>query len=410
MVSKFSIILHHLISMVISKNFILAFLFGSAALVWYFFFKKDIRPLQDNWEKAIPYQQVPEGLSGITAKDCASCHKAHYEEWKISTHAHAWTDLQFQAELKKESSPYLCINCHIPLENQQEYLVTGLEEGDVYKPVKSKNPNFDPTFQKEGISCATCHVRDGQIIGTIGSTQAPHKVKKDPEFLSEKLCISCHNASAAVTPELVCTFETGDEWKASPYFGKKNCISCHMDTVSRIIAPGTPVRVSHRHWFAGSGIPKLAGAETKGLDGMAFTESALPSKISKSDGLSYTLTLINEYAGHRLPSGDPERFYLIHLTLLSYDKKDTIASTFGRIGETWQWYPTAKKLSDNNLNPKEKRSYQLNASNLNLGNYVLRSHVTKHRMDQKTADYNKLGSNYPLFITVFEKEKELVVR
>jgi hypothetical protein len=379
-------------------------------LAWYFFIRKDIRPLNDNWEKAIPYQSIPDGLTGIKAKDCASCHQSHYAEWKISTHAHAWTDLQFQAELKKESSPYLCINCHIPLENQQENLVVGLEDGDVYKPIKKKNPAFDSTFQKEGISCATCHVRNGEIIGSIGSKLAPHKVRKDPEFLNETLCISCHNASAVVTPELVCTFETGDEWKAGPYFGKKNCISCHMDTLTRSLVAGLPPRVSHRHWFAGSGIPKRKGAESKGLEGMAYLTSTLPKSLPKGQNLDYTLTLVNENAGHRLPSGDPERFYLISLTLISESTKDTVAVQKGRIGETWEWYPVAKKISDNNLYPKERRTYRLTSKALEPGNYILNTRVTKHRMDQKTADFNKLTDEYPLFITVFDKSNTISVR
>lgn len=60
------------------------------------------------------------------------------------------------------------------------------------------------------------------------SSDPPHRIVADPDFLSEKLCLSCHNANAVLTPELACTFETGDEWKASVYFGEKNCISCHM--------------------------------------------------------------------------------------------------------------------------------------------------------------------------------------
>ena len=131
---------------------------------------ENILPLTKSWEKAIQHQEIPEGLTSISAKSCGVCHLKHYNEWKLSTHAHAWTDLQFQSELKKESSPFMCINCHIPLQNQQEYIVSGLIDGDIYKPVKTINPHFDQDLQLEGITCASCHVRNKAIIGPTGST------------------------------------------------------------------------------------------------------------------------------------------------------------------------------------------------------------------------------------------------
>ena len=125
---------------------------------------KNILPLTKSWEKAIPQQEIPQGLTSLSAKYCATCHLKHYQEWLLSTHAHAWSDLQFQSELKKESSPFMCINCHIPLQNQQEYIIQGLIDGDIYKPVKTINYHFDKSLQSEGITCASCHVRDGAII------------------------------------------------------------------------------------------------------------------------------------------------------------------------------------------------------------------------------------------------------
>jgi hypothetical protein len=393
------------------KKNLLFFTFLLATLfLMYSSCQEDIVPLKESWEKAIPHQEPPEGLFSIKAQDCGVCHQSHYEEWKLSTHAHAWTDLQFQAELRKETSPFLCINCHIPLQNQQEYIVSGLRGGDIYKPVKEKNPNFDPAFQMEGISCATCHVRDGAIIGTIGSDKAPHKVKKDPKFLNETLCISCHNATAVVTPELVCSFETGDEWKASPISGQKNCISCHMDTITRELMPGMGLRTSHRHWFAGSGIPKMKGVESKALIGMAFYDTSPKKLYSTNTEYEYQLRLVNEYAGHRLPTGDPERFYLIKISLIHEESGKIIKTVNERIGETWEWYPVAKKVADNNMNPGEERMYTLQSDLTEKGNYKVKAIVTKHRMDEKTAEYNKLGDEYPRMITVFEKEYDFVVK
>ena len=370
---------------------------------------QNIHPLTKSWEKVVPHQEIPEGLTSLSAEQCGACHQQHYKEWRLSTHSHAWTDLQFQAELKKESSPFMCINCHVPLQNQQEFIIEGLVDGDIYQPVKRKNPNFDKKLQQEGINCASCHVRNKAIIGPTGTSKAPHKTVKDPEFLSETLCISCHNATAVITPTLACSFETGDEWKAGPYFGKKNCISCHMETVEREIVPGYGKRLSHYHFFAGSGIPKFDTVQTNILNGLAFYPSALKSSYSKMDSIRFTLKVKNEFAGHKVPTGDPERFFNIYFILK--DKKGTVLATHtDRIGEHWEWHPRVKKISDNNLNPGEERSFHFAYQTLQKGQLNLSVKVEKHRLSKESADYNKLGDNYPLFITIFEEEFVVVVR
>lgn len=391
--------------------FLAAIVLASVASYLLFFSKEkeEIVPLSKSWEKVVPNQKVPEGLASLKAEDCGVCHKNHYEEWRLSTHAHAWTDLQFQAELKKESSPFMCINCHVPLQNQQEYIVTGLINGDIYRPVKEKNPHFDAELQKEGINCASCHVRDNVIIGPTGTALAPHKVKKDTVHLSEKLCISCHNANAVITPTLACTFQTGDEWKAGPFYGEKNCISCHMPEKHRPIVEGYPARKSHFHAFPASGIPKFDTVETKQLISLSYKSAILQKHYNTDDTLRYWLKIKNEFAGHRVPSGDPERFILIDL-LVKNEVGKTVHTKQYRIGEEWEWYPEAKKLSDNNLNPGEERNYPMNVRFLQKGNYTLEVKVTKHRLNKKSAEYNKLGKNYPLFITIYNKTYAFLVK
>ncbi len=363
---------------------------------------ENISPLTNSWEIAVPHQETPKGLSSMNAKECGVCHKQHYDEWKLSTHAHAWTDMQFQSELKKESSPFMCINCHIPLQNQQEFIVVGLIDGDIYKPVKKKNPKFNKSLQQEGITCVSCHMRNNAIIGTTGTTNAPHKTIKDSKFLSEQLCISCHNASAVITPTLACTFETGDEWKAGPYPGKKNCISCHMESTMRENAPGFGIKKSHSHYFAGSGIPKIDSVQTKMLNGLGIYPSILKSSYSKNDSLFFTLKVKNEFAGHKVPTGDPERFFKI-LFELKNKTGDLIAIKTERIGEQWEWYPEAKKISDNNLYPNEERVFNFSHLLKEEGQLILTVTITKHRLNQAAANYNKLEENYPLFISIFNK-------
>ena len=371
--------------------------------------EENILPLTNSWEKAIPNQEIPEGLSSLSAKQCGVCHQQHYNEWKLSTHAHAWTDLQFQAELKKESSPFMCINCHIPLQNQQEHIIEGLIDGDIYKPVKKINPNFDKELQQEGINCASCHVRNNTIIGPTGTKKAPHATIKNSAFLSEQLCISCHNAVAVITPTLACSFETGDEWKSGPYFEKKNCISCHMESINREIVSGYGERSSRLHYFAGSGIPKFDTVETKIMNGLGIYPSALKSIYSKMDSIIFTVKIKNEFAGHNVPTGDPERFFNISFQLKN--NNGTILSTkTSRIGEHWEWYPEAKKLADNNLTPNEERLFTFSYQAIKKGSLTLLVKITKHRLNKESADYNNLKDNYPLFITVFDEEYAIEVK
>ncbi|HMR88205.1 MAG TPA: multiheme c-type cytochrome [Saprospiraceae bacterium] len=382
------------------------------SLVYIELFMDDIKvivPLKNSWEMAVPHQEVPQGLTSIKARDCGMCHVQHYEEWQKSTHANAWTDKQFQAELKKESSPFMCINCHIPLQNQQEYIIKGLEDGDIYKPIKEINPHFDAELQMEGITCVSCHLRDNKIIGPTGTTLAPHAVKKDTEHLSERLCISCHNATAVVTPTLACSFQTGDEWKAGPFYKQKNCISCHMPETHRSIVAGMSERKSRFHSFPASGIPKSPTHHPERLESLTFTLSPNKKTYATKDSLIFTLELTNANAGHRVPTGNPERFIVTDIVLK--DKKGNIISQKQeRIGEHWEWHPVVKKISDNNLNPGESRKYTFKEEPLAKGSYTIHFSVSKHRLTPESAKYNKLGADYPLSFVAWEQTYDFDVK
>jgi nitrate reductase cytochrome c-type subunit len=367
----------------------------------------EVYPLTNSWEKAIPYQEIPDGLSSLNSDQCGTCHQNHYEEWKQSTHAYAWTDPQFQAELQKETSPYFCINCHTPLENQQEYIVTGLSNGNIYNPVKNKNRDFNQTLQLEGVNCASCHVRNNAIISSSASNSAPHMTISDPEFLSENLCVSCHNASTQVTPVLVCSFETGDEWKKGPLYGIKSCVDCHMDTVTRSVVSGYGRKLNHRHYFAGSGIPKFDSAKTKMLNGLSFTTNLVGEQYLIADTIYFSVTVKNEFAGHNVPTGDPERFFLVRFQLRMEDS--LIEAQSHRIGEEWEWYPEAKKLADNNLKPGEERVFKYRHLASKEGKYRLDIVVEKHRLDCESAKFNGLHEEYPLYITIYNKGFVFVV-
>ena len=299
------------------------------------------------------------------------------------------------------------MNCHTPLQNQQEFIVTGLINGDYKTPLKEPNSRFDKELQLESITCATCHVRNGNIIGAIGIINAPHKTIQDVEFLSERLCISCHNVVDELNPVLVCTFETGDEWNNNwALKAGKNCISCHMPKTERPIFVGMGSRVSHFHNFPGSGIPKFFDMEVKKLEGLEFTESSLKKVYSVGEIIDYSLKVRNSYAGHSIPTGDPERFYLVSFRLVD-NQGNILNEEQHRIGEEWQWYPVAKKLSDNNLKPLEERVYNFDLDIKRPGILAFSVNITKHRMTEENANHNGILGKYPLSIEVFKKQHNI---
>lgn len=373
----------------------------------------EVQPLTKHWEKPIPHQEPPEGLTSLSAEECGKCHEEIYREWKGCFHAQAWHDPQFQAEWAKDDSLWVCLNCHTPLTNQQEFLVRGKKGGDYFLPVKEPNPTFDPALREEAITCAVCHVRDKAVIGPYGNKEeAPHAVLKDPGHLSQQMCLSCHNVEDALSPTLVCTFQTGEEWKSSPYVeAGEDCISCHMPRVDRPIIYDGPVRPTRKHTWVGSGIPKFAGEKklhdgyVPGLDVQIVRGK---KEYQAGEKAFFTILLTNQGAGHYLPTGDPEYFMTLELSLLDAEGK-TLQETTYRIGQEWEWWPEAKKLSDNRLRPLEKRTYSFIFDVPKTTDITFQVRVTNHRMTEDNAEAMGLSSSYPLARLVFNKEIALSI-
>ncbi|MEX2262494.1 MAG: multiheme c-type cytochrome [Bryobacteraceae bacterium] len=347
------------------------------------------------WENPMPYQEPPKPLTSLSAQECGACHQEIYREWKLSAHAHALSDLQFQAELKKSpETAWLCMNCHTPLENQLPTITVGVRNKSTHQPIVRKNARFDATLREEAITCAVCHVRDGFVIGPYGDSKAPHPVRKDTALLTETGCTQCHQATASYTDTLVCSFDTGGEWKASPYAkNEQSCTHCHMPAVERSIAVGGPKRASRRHLFIGSKIPKVIGtnAELKkyyDLFRPGLTVDIL-SAVRTGSRAVVALKLKNAYAGHLLPTGDPERYILVHVKV--NDQLRTI-----RIGQEWEWWPKARKLSDNRMKPLEERIEKLEFPLASKAPATLKVTVRNVRLNEKNARYHNLIGKYPL--------------
>jgi len=337
---------------------------------------------------------APPGLS-LSAESCGTCHVEIYEQWKVSTHAAAWTDPQYQAEIRKSGNRWLCLNCHTPLMVQQKQWPVGLEEDDVERPVLVDNPVFDAALREEGITCVACHLQDGVIHGPGRSSGAPHPTQADERFTDSRICLRCHQA-VAVYPNksFVCTFDTGEEWRASPYAEEgTGCIDCHMPKRSAETAPGVE-REIRAHWWKGAGIPKEAGvhppaeANQPGLDLQA---SWSPDEL--------LLTATNANAGHKLPSGDPERWVQLDVVFVDAGG-DEVGRWSERIGQSWEWWPEVKKLGDNRLEPKESRSHAVPVPATAVG---ARVEASSHRMTEEAIEFHDL-EGYPVSIVTHRLE------
>ena len=370
------------------------------------------------WENPIPQQSVPAGLTTIRASECGSCHTEIYREWQASIHARAMSDLQFLEEMRKDpGSNWLCINCHAPLANQQQWIAVGVPGSRLNQATYVRNRDFDFKLREEAITCAVCHVRDGVVLGPWGDSDAPHPVRKSEQLLTAATCTVCHQAVADYGETLICYLESGEEWENGPFAAAGvTCIDCHMPAFKRSIAKGHPPRRSGRHVWAGSGVPKELDASEEQRKYFDAFGSALVFRL-ETERASYrpgetaavVLELENARAGHMLPTGDVERFITVEVEGLTSDGT-VFDSQSVRIGQHWQWYPEVKKISDNRLRPQEKREHRI-AIRLpeTPGPVVFRASAVHHRLSEENAAYHGLLGRYPLSAPIGTKQIEVAV-
>jgi len=367
------------------------------------------------FERPLAAQRVPRGLSSLSSRECGRCHVAIYREWRQSVHAQAWSDLQFQAELGKQPGVrWLCVNCHTPLRNQIDSLVVALAAGDVERPTRRPNPVFDADLRDEGITCAACHVREGAVEGPFGDPNAPHAVRMNPAFLSSELCLDCHQAVQAYPGKnFVCTFRTGDEWREGPLAAAgRVCQDCHMPAVQRPLVAGGIVRRVGRHSWIGSHLPKGGESDLALWDSLAALTSAgialladREPRVIAGDSAAWSVRAVNAFAGHRLPTGDPERSVTVALAVMS-EQGDTLARLEHLIAQRYQWWPEVKKLSDDRLAPGEEALVTIRYRTPR-GPYRLVARAVNERISDANAGYHHLPALYTRRAEVARVERQV---
>jgi len=369
----------------------------AAALVYIFY--NELRPkvifgLRQDFAHALPLQKVPSGIPSLKAEDCGKCHKEIYEEWKTSYHAKAFTDPFFRAYWKKDNEVWICLNCHTPLANQQPHLVTDIPRNRVEKALLVPNPDFDEALQQEGITCVSCHVKDGVVMGPFDDSVAPHPTKFDPKFRTTDICYRCHQVPKGPFQFYsVGPCGTFPEYEGAYFTKERNmiCQSCHMPEVERPMADGGPIRQGRKHLWRGGHDPEQIKSA------LAVQLAAAPHDLRPGTEATFTLTLINAGAGHKLPTGDPDRYFTVEFEVV--DRAGRVlkhqSSTMGR----WiMWQPVIVDLYDNRLPPLASRDYRLTYrlpdSTEATAGLQLRARVRYHIVTE--GAYSKLKTKYGL--------------
>lgn len=321
-------------------------LFAILLMLFNWFNRGPLYELNSLTAEFTPVPVLPEGLTSLSAESCGQCHQAIFEEWKTSLHAKAYIDPFYLAYYKMDKYDPSCRVCHTPLEIQMEQLVS-YENKDYLHPQYKKNPAFDKKIRDEGVTCAACHVRNGMVYGPYpaSSLQSPHSVAYDPEYRSEKLCLRCHQVTQkklSLVSDGICS--TGVEFYQSHWFKKGyTCQTCHMESVERPLVPGFKSRKTGQHLWQGA----FSKAQLK----KAFTFSA------QIKDASIWVTITNSGAGHKIPTGDPERYIKLSFYWVTVNNQQHLIKQIQFMREMI-WKPILIEWTDNRLAPGESASFQ----------------------------------------------------
>lgn len=323
---------------------------GLLALGLLFLGWRMVRPMNifvvaDSFARPIPVAVLPEPLGSPSAEECSSCHAEIYQEWQTSMHRQAWDDPYYQVDLHFDGDQQICLNCHIPLADQQEHLVTGFRDRERWDPILVPNPDFDPDLRHEGVTCLVCHLQEGGIAGPYGDAAAPHPTvqRTDPN----QPCMRCHVVSGARWDAFFRFPPCGTVAEIQASGEQVDCVSCHMPAVARPAAAGGPVRPGHHHLWRGGHDPDTVRAALE----ITLAEAPQPAGRRR-----FALTLTNRGAAHYLPTGTPDRHLTVTFRLLDRSGRPVQVEDH-RLRRTVLWRPFIVDLWDTRLARHAPRTY-----------------------------------------------------
>ena len=413
-------------------------------LAWRFLRPMNIFVVDERFAWPVDTTQAPAVPGELSATGCGACHPAFFAEWQTTIHSRAWTDPYFQVDWMFDDAQPVCRLCHTPLDRQQPHKVLGYRDKEKWYPVLADNPDFDSALQHEGVTCAACHYRDGEIVGVLGTTGAPHPVKQPDD--ANVVCVRCHVVegdrwdafwrfppcgtvaeieSTLRTPldeqdrdslaRLMKNAESGSSLGHGQPFGPplpdvmtqgksgeataKNtrelgCVECHMPLVKRPLVEGGRVRDARQHLWRGGHDP--------GMVKKALTIDFAEIRQADRDARRFRLTLANTGAAHYVPTGTPDRHLTVHLRLLDA-QGNVLAARQDTLERTVMWRPFIVDLRDSRLVRWQPRYFDLEVP-ATSGGVKVEAEVRYHLLAESRRRRIGYENRTPVSYSVFRKQ------
>ncbi|PSM31824.1 hypothetical protein BVG81_003460 [Haliangium sp. UPWRP_2] len=224
---------------------------------------------------------APPLVTSLSAADCQACHPKIVAEWSQSRHAHAATNDLFRSAFRRDPLDW-CLRCHAPLPAQAAS----------FRQASTSSGGAD-NLVAQGVNCAVCHLRDGQILTARPVTergQRAHPLRQVPQLQTAEFCAVCHQANwpRTVRPLVLSEVPMQDTLAEFRRAGiqERTCQDCHM--------PGR----SHR--FPG-------GHDANWL------RQTVSLRVTRDRAQHLQVALLARGIGHQLPTGDPFRRFLLDI-------------------------------------------------------------------------------------------------
>lgn len=175
-----------------------------------------------------------------------------------------------------------------------------------------------------------------------------------------------------------------------------------MPEVDRPVAAGGPVRRGRQHLWRGGHDPDMV-KRAIAVHVKADTDAPKPG-----DRVEFTLTLTNAGAGHKTPTGDPDRFFTVEF-LVEDQQGNVLEQQSSTMGRWILWQPAIVELYDNRLFPQDSREYQFayripeKAEGLKLKARVRYHILTDGQHEMLRTKYGLTG-NDPYRFVVYERD------
>ncbi|MDQ7002494.1 MAG: multiheme c-type cytochrome [Ghiorsea sp.] len=251
---------------------------------------------------------------------CAQCHETQFNDWKKSLHAKAYSPgMVGQFANMEHGAGSDCLRCHAPLEQQlfasDAQMLTSLKTLRQFPQGINHDADLDAKeallpLRHSGVSCAVCHVREGQRFGPPrkGSHQegllegeAHGGFMASKKFEQSSFCATCHQFPQAYAINGKPLENTVKEWEQSRFAkAGKHCQSCHMP--------------DRKHQF-------------KGIHDQDFTRDALDISLFINTSHLPTLQITSKHIGHAFPTYVTPK---VTIQAKALDKS-------GKVLQTWQW-------------------------------------------------------------------------